>query len=126
MKKSMFFLLTIISILSACKKETVRVSGTVIDSSSSSLIEGAKVRLYCKVWDNLDFTGSSGELVGEEVVYTDENGFFSVKLVSHCDEATVLVKKEDYYTYSISDIDLEEDNVVEVKMEPCGSAIQCY
>lgn len=126
MKKSIFVLLTIISTFSACKKETVRVSGTVIDSSSSNPIEGAKIWLYCKEDELLRFAGSSGEIAGEEIVYTDVNGFFSVELVSHCDEATVVVMKEGYYTSSISDIDLEEDNVVEVKMEPCGSAIQCY
>jgi hypothetical protein len=129
MKKSIFVLLTIISTFSACKKETVRVSGTVIDSSSSNPIEGAEVELYCKVWERLDFVGSSGERTGEEVVYTDENGFFSLELVAHCDEASVVLKKEGYSTYSISsnsEIDMEHDNVVEVKMEPCGSAIQCY
>jgi hypothetical protein len=125
MKKSIFVLLTIISTFSACKKEIVRVSGTVIDSSSSIPIQGAEVKLICWVDDGLqpNFAGNNNsyEIAGKETVYTDENGFFSVELVSHCDEAIVSVSKDGYYTSSISsnsEIDLEGDNVVEIKMEP--------
>lgn len=91
-----------------------------MDYKTNNLIPEAIVGLACVVYDgliNLNFAGNyHGEIVGEVEVYTDINGNFSLKVVSHCDNAYFKVSKQEYFTYNNSDFEFEKDKIVLVKM----------
>ncbi|MFZ9955788.1 MAG: carboxypeptidase-like regulatory domain-containing protein [Flavobacteriales bacterium] len=124
-----FFLVAVILFTLSCsKEETVRVSGRVIDSISNNPIEGAEVELYCQEGGGFNWNGA--DRTGEKVVYTDENGYFAMVLVANCESATVVVTKQGYKSKGLDsytgDIDIEKENILEVKMEPCDSYIDCF
>jgi hypothetical protein len=125
--KNFIFIAILLFAFSCKKEETVKVSGRVFDSISDNSIEEAEVELYCQEGG---FNWNGADRTGEKVVYTNENGYFEMVLVANCKSATVVVKKQGYKSKVIhsytGDIDIDKENILDVRLEPCDSSNDCF